>query len=164
MSELKGFSDGFIASSLYAPEHWYLHELLEIDHETHRVRALMDTTRLGALVDAQRTESGHALHVPAACVIQATGVLGNIHAREVLGLLAEDGWFGYGTRITQARFHTMGRIGPAVIATCSVTKRRRVRGIWFVDCEFEFTQEGALIYSSQQSAVWLQRGSDDRAG
>ena len=164
MSELKGFSPDFIASSLYEPEHWYLHELLEVDATRHRVRARMDTTRLGPLVAAQRTESGHALHVPAACVIQATGVLGNIHAREVLGLRAEDGWFGYGTRITGARFHTMGRIGPPVIATCTVTKRRHVRGSWFVDCEFEFTQEGALIYSSQQSAVWLQRGSDESAG
>lgn len=156
MTELKGFSPEFIASSLYDPTMWFLHELLEVDREAHIVRALMDTTRLGALVEAQRTDIGQKRHVPAACVIQATGILGNIHAREVLNLRGEDGWFGYGTRIQSARFHTMGDIGPPVIAQCTVTKMRQVRGTWFCDYTFEYTQEGELVYSSQQSAVWLQ--------
>jgi|SRR5690554_408848 len=156
MPTISGFSDEFIANSLYAPEAWFLHELLSVDHEAQRVRARMDTTALGQLVAAQRTDSGHALHVPAACIIQATGVLGNVHAREMLGLKGEEGWFGYGTRVSSARFHRMGLIGPPVIAVLQVKKARQMRGTWFVDYAFEFLQDDEPIYTSEQSAVWLR--------
>lgn len=161
MSELLGFSEAFIANALYAPDAWFLHELLEVDAEQQRIVARMDTTRLGPLVDAQRTDSGHALHVPAACIIQATGVLGNVHAREILGLKGEDGWFGYGTRVQQARFHRMGEIGPPVLAECVVKKARQMRGTWFADYAFTFSQHGEPIYSSEQSAVWLKNQGTD---
>lgn len=156
MARLPGFSEGFIANSLYAPEAWFLHELLSVDSEARRVVARMNTTELGPLVAAQRTDSGHARHVPAACIIQATGVLGNVHAREILGLKAEEGWFGYGTRVKSARFHRMGVIGPAVIAELQVQKARQMRGNWFVDYAFEFSQDDEPIYTSEQSAVWLR--------
>lgn len=154
---LVGFPDDFVRHALYDPSAWFLHEVLSVDAEANVVRARMDTTRLGALVDAQRTDSGHELHVPAACVIQATGVLGNLHAHLVLGLRGADGWFGYGTRIQEARFDRMGMIGPPVDATCTVTKARQMRGTWFADYTFLFEQEGQPVYRSKQSAVWLQK-------
>lgn len=156
-SSLVGFPDDFIQHALYAPSAWFLHEVLSVDADANVVRARMDTTRLGALVDAQRTDSGHDLHVPAACFIQSTGVLGNLHAHLVLGLRAADGWFGYGTRITEARFERMGTIGAPVDATCTVTKARKMRGTWFVDYDFVYEQEGQTVYCSKQSAIWLQK-------
>lgn len=153
---MKGFPENFVANALYTPEAWFLHELLEVDREGGRVVAQMDTTQLGELVAAQRTETGHARHVPAACVIQSTGVLGNVHSQLILGLAPEEGWYGYGTRIREARFHKMGVIGPPVIATLVADRTRCRRGTWFCEYSFTYTQDGELFYTSSQSAVWLR--------
>lgn len=154
---MKGFPERFVKNALYTPEAWFLHELLKVDRDEARIVALMDTCALGELVQAQRTDSGHARHVPAACVIQSTGVLGNLHSQLILDLAPEDGWFGYGTRIRDARFHRMGEIGPPVTATLEATRVRCRRGTWFCEYRFTYEQSGELFYTSDQSAVWLQQ-------
>lgn len=148
------FPEDFVREALYAPEHWYLHDLLEVDPEEHRIVAWMDTTRLGALVAAQRPWPGHEPHLPGAVAIQVTGTLGNLHAHCILGLRASEGWVGYGTHVRDGRFRRLGRIGPPVIATAVAHKRRLFRGAWFLDYRFTFSQEGEELYASEQTAVW----------
>ena len=148
--------DDFERECLYAPSQWYVHDVLKIDRETHEIVALLDTTRIGALVEAQQPHPGHPPHVPGAVAIQLTGTLGNLHAVYVLGLRPSQGWVGYGTQVKHARFHKIGRIGPPVLASAIAKKRRNFRGAWFLDYQFEFTQDGELVYESEQSAVWQQ--------
>lgn len=144
----------FEAEALYAPDAWFVHEVLEIDAEGHRVVGLIDTTRLGVLVEAQRELPGHRKHLPGAVAIQVTGTLGNLHAVYVLGLRPSQGWVGYGTHVRDARFRRMGHIGPPIVAALHATRARQLRGTWFVDYAFRFEQEGELVYESRQTAAW----------
>lgn len=155
------FPEDFVREALYAPEFWYLHELVEIDPVEHRVVGRIDTTRLGPIVDAQRPWPGHEKHLPGSVAIQVTGTLGNLHAHCILGLRASEGWVGYGTHVRDGRFKKLGLIGPPVLATATAHKRRHFRGAWFLDYTFAFEQEGELLYSSEQTAVWQCHG---RAG
>jgi hypothetical protein len=154
--------EDFAAESMYAPDGWFVHDILEVDREGRRLVALVDTTRLGPLVDAQRPWPGHERHFPGAVAIQITGTLAQLHAVYVLDMRATDGWLGYGTHIHKARFLRLGRVGPPVQASCVVTRVRNVRGTVFVDYDYEYTQDGAVIYESHQTAAWVRsehRGS-----
>jgi hypothetical protein len=144
----------FASESLYAPEWWCVHDVTRIDPEEHVVEAVIDTTRLGSLVEAQRPWPGHPKHLPGAVAIQVTGTLGNLHAVYVLGLRATAGWVGFGTHVRNARFRRMATIGPPVAARLHVPKRRQMRGTWFVEYNFRFEQGGELVYESEQTAAW----------
>lgn len=146
----------FESESLYAPEAWFVHDILEIDVEAGVVRVAIDTNRLGPLVDAQRERPGHPKHFPGAIAVQATGTLGQLHAIYVLGLRPSDGWAGFGTGIQRARFPSVGHIGPAVTASCTATRTRHVNGIYHVTYAFLFEQDGSVIYESTQTSAWFR--------
>lgn len=146
--------EDFAAESLYHPSWWCVHDVLEIDREAGRVVALIDTTRLGDLVEAQRPWPGHERHLPGAVAIQVTGTLGNLHAVYVLGLKCSEGWVGYGTHVKEARFRRIGRIGPPVRAELVNLKKRFVSNVWFLSYRFRFEQDGEAIYESEQTAAW----------
>ena len=152
MSERRPIPADFVHESLYAKDAWFVHELIEVSEE--RVRAIMDTTKLGPLVDAQNEVGGHQKHVPAAIMIHTTATLANLHVVYALDIRPSDGWAGYGTKVTKARFPTMGEIGPEaeLVATC--VKHREVRGCHFLDYEFDYSQNGETFFRSQQSCVW----------
>ena len=146
----------FAAECLYAPDQWYVHDLLALDPEAGRVLAQVDTTRLGALVDAQQERPGHPRHVPGAVMIQITGTLGNLHAVYILGLRPSEGWAGFGTHVRNAKFPSMGRIGPPVDVELRATRVRKVRGSHFVEYSFRFEQEGRQIYVADHAAIWFK--------
>lgn len=150
----------FAAESLYAPEAWFVHDVLDIDAEAQRVLVSIDTERLGPLVEAQRQRPGHPRHFPGAIAIQVTGTLGQLHAIYVLGLRPSEGWAGFGTSIKRARFPNIGHIGPAVTAQCTATRVRHVRGIYHVTYDFLFKQGDAPIYESTQTSAWFRESSD----
>jgi hypothetical protein len=147
----------FEQESLYLPSHWYVHDVIEIDREAQRVVGVVDTTRLGDLVAAQRPWPGHQPHLPGAVAIQVTGTLGNLHAVYVLGLRPTQGWVGYGTHVNRARFWRMGLIGPPILAIATAQRSRQMRGTWFVEYAFRFEQQGEVVYESEQSAAWRRQ-------
>ncbi len=150
--------DDFAALCLYAPEAWFIHDVLELNHDEERVVALIDTTRLGFLVDSQRAFQGHPKHLPGAICVQVTGTLGALMANYVHGMRMDDGWAGFGTHIHHARFPNIGVIGPAVHAECRVLKKRTLRGTTFVRYGFEYRQGDKVVYESEQTAGW-RRGA-----
>jgi hypothetical protein len=146
----------FAAECLYAADHWYVHDLLDLDPERGRVLGRVDTTRLGALVDAQNATPGHPRHVPGAVMVQITGTLGNLHAVYILGLRPSQGWVGFGTHIRNARFPGVGKIGPPMEVELLATRVRRFHGKHFVEYGFRYEQEGREIYAAQHAAIWFQ--------
>ncbi|MEZ4240132.1 MAG: hypothetical protein R3F59_29070 [Myxococcota bacterium] len=146
--------DDFEREALYAPEVWYVHDVLELDPEANRVVAVIDTTRLGPIAAAQRTHGGHQPHLPGAVAIQVTGTLGNLNAVYLAGLRVSEGWCGYGTHVHGAKFPRMAVIGPPVTAVSTATRRRKLRDTWFLDYTFRFEQEGETVFESRQSAAW----------
>ncbi len=151
-----GIPDDFAAECLYAEDQWYVHDVLEVDAENNRVVTETDTTRLGAIVDAQKAWAGHPKHVPGMVMIQITGTLGNLHAVYALGLRMSEGWVGFGTNIHQARFKNIGRIGPPLRSTLHATRIRKLEGTVFGTYEFEFRQGDSVIYESKQTAAWTR--------
>jgi hypothetical protein len=147
--------DDFAAECLYGPDQWFVHDLLAIDAEAGVVRARVDTTRLGPLVDAQQERPGHPRHVPGAVMVQITGTLGNLHAVYILGLRPTAGWSGFGTHIRGAKFPSLGRIGPPMDVELTATRIRRLHGKHFVDYRFRYTQEDRDVYLSEQTAIWF---------
>jgi len=154
------FPDDFEDECLYEKSCWFLHDVLEIDREAHRVVGWLDTTRIGSLVEGQIDWPGHDKHLPGAVAIQMTGTLANLHAVYCMDLRPSSGWVGFGTHIKNGRFPRLGRIGPPVIARAEATRRRMIRGTWFVDYAFRYEQEDELVYESLQVAAW---GRSDRA-
>lgn len=149
------WKEQFVRESLYAPEAWFVDELIELDERAGVIRARTDTLRLGFLVDAQRALPGHAKHLPGAVAIQITGTLGQLHATFLLGLRPSDGWVGFGTHLKMARFPRMGTIGPPLDVQATVTRSRTIRHTVFNDYRFEFTQEGHRVYESEQTAAFF---------
>lgn len=143
----------FDKECLYAPDAWFVHEVVSVDRDG--VRARTDTTRLGPLVEAQRVWPGHPKHFPGAVAIQITGVLGHLHAVYGLDLRSTEGWVGFGTHIKSAKFPTLGVIGPWVDLEARATKVRNIRGTVFSEYEFTYRQEGRVIYESVQTAAWV---------
>jgi hypothetical protein len=152
--------DDFYEESMYRPEAWYIHDLLEVDQEAGRVVGQLDTTRIDVLVEPQREWPGHDKHLPGAVAIQMTATMAQFHAFYILGLRATEGWVGYGTHIRNARFPTVGKIGPPVTAEATALRVRQIRGTYFVDYAFRYTQEDRVIYESEQTAAYIR--SDHR--
>lgn len=146
--------DDFRHECLYSPDAWYVHDLLEVDETI--VRAVCDTTQLGALVDAQRQWPAHPKHMPAAISVQITGTLGIMHAVYGLGMRPTEGWSGFGTHVQGAKFPSMGKIGPEVELVGKITRNRTVRGTVFIDYDFTYTQEGRVVFQSKQTAGWVR--------
>ncbi len=145
----------FADHCLYAPDCWFVDAVEHLDAECVRVR--VDTLRLGPFVDAQVVRRGHPKHVPGAVMVQLTGTLGSLHAVYGLGLRDH---VGYGTHIKSARFPTLGRIGPGMWAELRVIRIRRLRGRVFSEYRFEYWQEApngerAVVYASEQAAIWM---------
>lgn len=153
----------FALESLYTPDAWFIHDLVLLDEIGGVIRAVTDTTRLGFLVDAQRTWPGHDKHLPGAVAVQITGTLGQLHAIYLLGLRASAGWVGFGTHLKKARFPRMGRIGPPLVVECHVQRSRKLKNTVFNDYRFAFFQEEALVYESEQTAAFFDGRAATRA-
>ncbi len=155
--------DDFDAQMLYEPDAWFVHDILELDHEGRSVVGWVDTTRLGRLAEAQRVGPGHPKHFPGAVCVQLTGTLAMILSAYVLGMPRTEGWVGFGTHVHHAKFPSLGEIGPPVEAACTVLSLRTLRATTFARYAYRYTQEGREIYVSEQSAAWLQhRDVSDR--
>ncbi|HHO52917.1 MAG TPA: hypothetical protein ENK18_19090 [Deltaproteobacteria bacterium] len=152
--------EDFAAQCLYDPRAWFIHDLLSVDREARSVTALVDTTRLGDLVDAQIELPGHPKHLPGAVCVQLTGTLASLLAAYVLDMPRSEGWVGFGTHIHQAAFPSMGKIGPAVHAEATVISRRIFRGTTFLRYRYHFTQDERVVYRAEHSAAWLQAPAD----
>jgi hypothetical protein len=89
--------DDFAIESMYERDAWFVHDLVEVDRAARRIVGGIDTTRLGAFVDAPRAWPTHDKHLPGAVAIQITGTLAQLHGVYVLDMRSTDGWLGYGT-------------------------------------------------------------------
>ncbi|MBX7097933.1 MAG: hypothetical protein K1X89_09485 [Myxococcaceae bacterium] len=145
----------FVADCPYGPGGQLIDEVLEVDKAKSLVRARMPTHGELPLTREQRTHPRfHPAHVSGGLMVHMTGVLGYVHAYYVLDLRHRDGWVGYGVRIQSARFHNLARLGPPVILTGWCTHARTGTEKVLAKYEFEFHQEGTLVYQGEQTALW----------
>ncbi len=149
----------FVADSPYGPGGLLIEEILEIDRERGLVVATMPTAGDLPLTREQRTDPvRHPPHLNGGLLVHLTGMLGFVHAYYVLDLRHRDGWIGYGARIPSARFHDLARLGAPLLLRGWTTLVRRGAERILARYRFEFSQEGALVYEGDQSAMWLRIG------
>ena len=152
----------FVATLPYDPQSFLIDEVTEIDATTRRVDARVHTTKPIPLVDMQRGEAAHhPRHVNGGVLVHLTGMLGLVHAYFLNGLRFDDGWIGFGSRIHRADFKRLVKIGPSLELTSVQTKLRAGADRQVVRYEFRFSQEGALCYFGDQTAIWLRGRSFD---
>jgi hypothetical protein len=145
----------FVADCPYQPEAILFDEIVELDRGAGRVLARMPTHDRLPLTDLQRAHPvRHPRHVSGALMVHLTAMLGFAHAYFVLGLRHAEGWIGYGTHIGSARYGRLATIGPPLLLECRALQVRRIRGSIYVRYAFRFEQEDALVYESEQGAVW----------
>ena len=145
----------FLADCPYLPEALFFDEILELDRDAGRLVARMPTHEKLPLTELQKAHPiRHPRHVSGGLLVHVTGMLGFVHAYYVLGLRHADGWIGYGAHIHKARYPSLARIGPPVLLEARGTEVRRIRGSLYVRYAFRFTQEGHVVYESEQGAIW----------
>ena len=145
----------FVADWPYLPDAILFDEILELDREGGRIVARMPTREDLPLTALQRVHPvRHPRHVSGALFVHVTAMLGFAHAYYGLGLRHAEGWIGYGAHIHAARYPNLARIGPPVLLEAQATQVRRIRGSLYTRYAFRFTQEEALVYESDQGAIW----------
>jgi 3-hydroxymyristoyl/3-hydroxydecanoyl-(acyl carrier protein) dehydratase len=145
----------FVADCPYGPGGLLIDEIIEIDPAEGRVVARMPTHEDLPLTREQRThEVRHPRHVSGGLMIHMTGMMGFVHSYYVLGMKHADGWIGYGVRIKDARFHAIARPGEPLRLECVAKRVRKQPARVFAEYSFKFTQNGALVYEGEQSAMW----------
>ncbi len=150
--ELKHFLDTF----LYKEEAFLVDEIVRMDAEAGLVEARMDTERPLPFAAAQRTGPNHPGHVSGAEIIMITGGLGCLHAWFFHGCRWDEGWAGFGNRIHRADFKRLARLGPPLELVSRETRKRVGARRVLLTYEFEFSQEGELVYKSEQTAMFFK--------
>ena len=150
----------FVADCPYGPGGLLLDDIVRVDREASLIVATMSTSDDLPLTREQRAHpERHPRHVAGGLMIHATGMLGFAHAYFVLDLRHAAGWTGYGTQIHEARFRRMARIGPPMSLTCTATSVRRIRGSIVGRYQFRFEQDGEVVYTGDQTALFSRIAS-----
>lgn len=155
----------FVLDCPYGPGGLLIDEILTIDAANHFVRARMPTHDELPLTREQRVHPvRHPRHVSGGLMVHMTGMLGFVHAYYVLGLKHKDGWIGYGGRIYDAKFRALAKPGEPMILEGKATQMRKSESSVFARYEFEFFQGKTLVYTGEQSAMWMRVEEEARVG
>jgi len=146
----------FVADCPYGPGGLLIDEILEIDAPNDFVRVLMRTHDELPITREQRVHPvKHPRHVSGGLLVHMTGMVGFVHAYYVLGLKHRDGWIGYGGRIHDARFRALAKPGEPLVLEGRATRVRRGDKNVFARYEFRFLQGDTVVYTGDQSAMWM---------
>jgi len=146
----------FTKDCLYMPDGLLIDDVLTVDREQSLVRVRMPTHAGLPLTNTQRVDPiVHPRHVSGGLMVHMTGVAAFAHFYYVLGLRHSDRWTGYGVRIQDARFHSMGKVGPPMILECKAIRQRKRGKRLLMEYQFHFFQEEKLVYEGRQTALWL---------
>lgn len=141
----------------YAPGGMLIDDVVEVDVANSRVVARMPTHDDLPLTREQRAHpTRHPRHVSGGLMVHMTGMVGFVHAYYVLGLRHNEGWIGYGGRIHSARFVSMGVPGIPMLLECKATQVRKSATKVLARYDFNFTQEGNVVYRGDQTALWMK--------
>jgi hypothetical protein len=146
----------FLDSFLYQEAAFLIDEITHVDGDAHSVEARMDTQRPLPYSALQRPSAVHPAHVAASDLLMLTGNLGLFHAWFFHGCRFDEGWVGFGSRIHRADFKNLAHIGPPLELESRETRTRVGSRRVMLRMEFEFRQDGALVYRGDQSAIFYR--------
>ena len=147
----------FLDTFLYERGAFLIDEVLAADPDKHTITGRMDTTRELPVAPFQRgDEALHPRHVSGPEMVLLTGNLGCLHAWFFHGVRWDEGWVGFGSRIHRADFRDLASLGPPMICTSTETRRRVGARRIMLRYAFEFSQQGRVVYRSDQSAMFVK--------
>ena len=153
--------EAFLADCPYGPGGVIFDEILEVDREAGRLVASMPSHADLPIINTQRVHpERHPQHISGGLMVHVTGTLGFAHAYYVLDLRHADGWIGYGGRIYDGWFASMGEMGPRLRLEIQSKKVRRLGDKLFARYDLLFTQEDRIVYKGDHSAMFLRIGAD----
>ncbi|RMD85339.1 MAG: hypothetical protein D6815_02115 [Candidatus Dadabacteria bacterium] len=157
---------GFVETFIYEPAAFIIDAVLDVDYDQRALRARTETSRHWPIASLQRGPAHvHPRHVSGPELILLTGNLGCLHAYLFHSVRWNQGWVGYGSRIHRADFRELVRLGPPLESCCRETQVRRGRRRIVARYQFEFYQEGRLVFRSDQTAMFLKSlDGQDEAG
>ena len=148
----------FLSTFLYDDASFLIDEIVSLDRARSEIVARLDTTRPFPYVTHQRSGPGHPAHLSVGELIMATAHMGSLHGWFYHGLRWADGWVGYGNRIHRADFKALALIGPSLtLRSREIASRRGAQRI-VARFEFEFSQNGQMVYYGDQTAMFLKSG------
>ncbi|MDH3284144.1 MAG: hypothetical protein OEQ13_05350 [Acidobacteriota bacterium] len=150
--EMRRFLDSF----MYEDDAFLVDEVTRLDPARREIEGRLDTTRTLPITRRQRSDDSHPAHVAAPELIMVTGCLGCLSAWFFHGCRWDEGWVGFGNRIHRADFKTLARIGPPLDLRSRETRSRVGASRIVVRYEFEFEQEGRMVYLGDQSAMFFK--------
>ncbi len=151
----------FVETFIYDPQGFVIDAVTAVDHEAREIRARTDTTRHWPIGTLQRgPEQLHPRHVSGPELILLTGNLGCLSAYLFHRIRWDEGWVGYGSRIHRADFRELVRIGPPIESRCVETRLRKGPKRIVARYEFEYRQEGRLVFRSDQTAMFVRPLAD----
>ena len=152
--------EAFVADCPYGPGGLLIDEIVELDPEHHRVVALLHAHAELPLTREQRAHPiRHPRHVSGGLMVHLTGMVGFVHAYYVLGLKHAEGWVGYGGRIHSAKFLALADASPGALPLHlegRATQVRKMAKSVFCRYEFSFRQGDTVVYTGDQSAMWVK--------
>lgn len=147
----------FVADAPYDAEGLMIDEILEVDPQESRVVARLPVGPDLPLTRSQRVHPvRHPIHVAAGVMVHLTGIMGYVHVYHLRGLRHAEGWAGYGVRIHNARFLNVAGVDAPLHLEATELSHRRVGWRIFARYRYRFTQQGTVVYDSEQSALWFQ--------
>jgi hypothetical protein len=149
----------FLDTLLYTEAAVLIDEITALDRDTHRIEAILDTTRPLPFAACQRTGPTHPGHVSGAELLMVTGSLGCLHAWFFHGVRWDAGWAGFVNRVHRADLKRLAIIGPPIeLASCETRTRVGTSRI-VLRYDFEFRQAGEVVYKGDQSAMFVKERS-----
>ncbi len=146
----------FLETFLYREEVFLIDEISRMDKVEGLIEAQMDTRRRLPFAREQRTDANHPGHVSGPELMMVTACLGCLHAWFFHGCRWDEGWVGFGNRIHRADFKKLALIGAPLELSSRETATRVGKRRVVLRYEFQFRQNGDLVYLGDQSAMFLK--------
>jgi hypothetical protein len=147
----------FLEHFFYSPDAFLISEITQEDAKSGEIRAVCKAGTAWLVAPYQRgSEAKHPRHISGGDLVMLTGSLGSLHAYFFHDCKWHDGWVGFGNRIEKAEFHNLGRIDLPLELFSKEVKVRRGAKRTLISYEFRFTQGDKLIYTSQQTALFVK--------
>ena len=152
-AEFRKYLDGY----MYFGDAFNLDAVLSADRDGGTITAVSDTKRRYLATPFQQGDpKTHPRHVSGADMLMMTANLGSLHAYFFHDCSWEGGWVGFGGRIERAEFRRLASIGnPLELRSREVKVRKRSTRV-VIEYEFTFSQDGAPVYESRQTAMFVK--------
>lgn len=148
----------FLEHYFYSPDAFLISEVLSADSSLGEIRARSAKDSRWLVAPYQRgDEVRHPRHISGGDLVMLTASLGSLHAYFFHQCRWEEGWVGFGNRMENVIFHQLARTDLELDLFSKETAVRRGSKRTLMSFEFQFSQQGKLVYSSHQTALFVKR-------